>query len=133
MKDYIKFIVADGAPSAIGPYSQGVLAGDYLFVSGQIPVDPANPKVAAQNIEEATHRVLENILSIVDEAGGTKESIVKVTVFLSDMDDFARMNSVYAKFFGEHRPARAAVEVAKLPRELMIEMDAIAYIPRKTL
>jgi 2-iminobutanoate/2-iminopropanoate deaminase len=117
------------APSAIGPYSQGIRAGNLVFVSGQIAIDPATAKlIESKAIEDQTRRVLQNVLAIVRAAGGSTENIVKTTVFLRDMGEFAAMNAVYAEFFPLAPPARAPVEAARLPRDVSIEIDCIAVI-----
>jgi 2-iminobutanoate/2-iminopropanoate deaminase len=117
------------APSAIGPYSQAVRAGNLLFVSGQIPIDPATGAIIEdKTIEGQTRRVLQNLVAIVEAAGGSAQSIVKTTVFLKSMDDFAKMNAVYGGFFSSAAPARATVEAARLPRDVSVEIDCIAVI-----
>jgi 2-iminobutanoate/2-iminopropanoate deaminase len=117
------------APSAIGPYSQAVRAGNLVFVSGQIPIDPASGKIIDDNtIQAQTRRVLQNLTAIVMAAGGSLESIVKTTVYLRDMSEFAEMNAVYAEFFRMRPPARATIEAARLPRDVSIEIDCIAVI-----
>lgn len=116
------------APSAIGPYSQGVKVGNMLFVSGQIPVDPINNEIP-KTIEEQTKQSLENVKAILKEAGIDLSSVVKTTVFLTDLNDFVKMNEVYAMYFdGEIKPARAAVEVSRLPKDVKVEIEAIAII-----
>ena len=117
------------APYAIGPYSQGIRAGNLLFVSGQIPIDPSTGKlIESKTIQDQTRRVLQNIIAIITAAGGSVDSVVKTTVFLRDMDEFADMNAVYAEFFRLAPPARATVEAARLPRDVSIEIDCIAVI-----
>ena len=117
------------APSAIGPYSQGIRAGDLLFVSGQIPIDPATGQlIEDRDIQAQTRRVLQNIIAIVIADGGSADSIVKTTVFLRDMGDFAAMNAVYGEFFRLRPPARATIEAARLPRDVSVEIDCIALI-----
>ena len=117
------------APEAIGPYSQAVTAGDLVFCSGQIPLDPATMNLIGQTAAEQTAQVLTNLSEVLKAAGSGLEKVVKTTVFLSDMNDFAEMNEVYAKFFGDHKPARATVEVARLPKDVKVEIDCIAKIP----
>jgi len=119
------FVSTPHAPKAIGPYSQGVLSNNLLFVSGQIPFVPETMNVVGDTIESQTKQSLENVLAIVQAAGFEKEHIVKCTVYLKDMNQFNQMNQVYATFFGDHKPARAAVEVARLPRDVLVEIDAI--------
>jgi 2-iminobutanoate/2-iminopropanoate deaminase len=116
-------------PSAIGPYSQAIRAGNLLFVSGQVALDPSTGKfIEDKSIQAQTRRVLENLLAIVSAAGGSADNIVKTTVFLKSMNDFAEMNSVYAEFFPSSAPARATVEAARLPRDASIEIDCIAVL-----
>ena len=117
------------APSAIGPYSQAIRAGNLLFVSGQIPIDPSTGKLIDDTgIQAQTRRVLQNLIAIVTAAGGTSENIVRTTVFLKDMGEFADMNSVYAEFFQTAPPSRSTVQAARLPRDVSIEIDCIAVI-----
>lgn len=123
-----KVIATAQAPQAIGPYSQGVQARGWLFISGQIPIDPKTNKLTQGNISQQTERVLENIKSIIQSAGGNLEQITKTTVYLKDMNDFQAMNEVYARYFKEHPPARAAIEVNRLPKDVNIEIDAIATV-----
>lgn len=123
-----EIINTSNAPSAIGPYSQGVKVGNMLFVSGQIPVDPTNNEIP-KTIEEQTRQSLENVKAILKEAGIDLNSVVKTTVFLTDLNDFVKMNEVYAMYFdGEIKPARAAVEVSRLPKDVKVEIEAIAII-----
>ena len=122
----MKMIQTDNAPKAIGPYSQGVMANDTLYVSGQIPFVPSTMTLVGEDIQSQTKQSLENILGIVEAAGLKKENIVKCGVFLKDMNMFALMNEVYQSFFQDHKPARFAVEVARLPKDVLIEIDAIA-------
>lgn len=121
----MKPIHTNKAPKAIGPYSQGILAGNTLYVSGQIPVDLETGK-NIDDIYKATTKALEYILAIVNEAGLKKENIVKCCVFLKDLNDFAVMNQAYADFFKDHKPARVALEVSKLPKDVVVEIDCIA-------
>jgi 2-iminobutanoate/2-iminopropanoate deaminase len=117
------------APSAIGPYSQAIRAGNLLFVSGQIPIDPSTGQLIVDaSIQAQTRRVLQNALAIVAAAGGSAENIVRTTVFLKDMGEFADMNSVYAEFFPSSPPARSTVQAARLPRDVSVEIDCIAVI-----
>jgi len=117
------------APSAIGPYSQAIRAGNFLFVSGQISIDPSTGKlIDDKTIQGQTRRVLQNLIAIVEAAGGSAQNIVKTTVFLRDMADFAEMNAVYSTFFSASPPARSTVEAARLPRDVSIEIDCIAVI-----
>ena len=116
------------APEAIGPYSQAVVAGNLVFCSGQIPLDPATMNLIGQTAAEQTAQVLTNLSEVLKAADSGLEKVVKTTVFLSDMNDFAEMNEVYAKFFGDHKPARATVEVARLPKDVKVEIECIAKI-----
>src|ERR1700683_3778922 len=121
-------IVTDGAPAAIGPYAQGVRVGNLIFTAGQIPIDPATQQVISGGIAEQTKRVLENLKAILEEAGSSLDRVVKATVFLKDLNDFSAMNSVYADYLesdGE-APARTTVEVQRLPRNVLIEIELIA-------
>jgi 2-iminobutanoate/2-iminopropanoate deaminase len=122
-------ISTPNAPSAIGPYSQAISAGNLVFVSGQIPIDPSTGNlIDDKTIQGQTRRVLQNLIAIVEAAGGSAHNIVKTTVFLRDMSDFVEMNAVYATFFTASPPARATVEAARLPRDVSIEIDCIAVI-----
>jgi 2-iminobutanoate/2-iminopropanoate deaminase len=122
-------ISTPNAPSAIGPYSQAIRAGNLLFVSGQISIDPSTGNVIDdKTIQGQTRRVLLNLIAIVEAAGGSAQNIVKTTVFLRDMSDFAEMNAVYSTFFTASPPARATVEAARLPRDVSIEIDCVAVI-----
>jgi len=114
------------APAAIGPYSQAVIAGPFVFCSGQIPMDPATESLVSGGIEDQTRRVLENLHQVLEAAGSRMEDVVKTTVFLTDMGDFSAMNAVYAEYFTGTPPARAAVQVARLPKDARIEIEAVA-------
>lgn len=116
------------APAAIGPYSQAVKVGSLVFVSGQIPVDPATGEFAGTDIETQTHQSLKNLKAILEEAGSGLEKVVKTTVFLQDMNDFAAMNGVYAQYFKEPFPARAAVQVGRLPKDALVEIECVAEV-----
>lgn len=122
----MKTIQTENAPKAVGAYSQGVLVNNTLYVSGQIPFIPETMTLVSESIKDQTLQSLKNVLAIVEKAGMKKENIVKCTVFMTNMSDFPLMNEVYGNFFGEHKPARAAVEVRRLPKDVMIEIDAIA-------
>ncbi|HKF43140.1 MAG TPA: RidA family protein [Thermoanaerobaculia bacterium] len=122
----MKFLATDDAPKAIGPYSQAVVEGGFLFASGQIPLDPATGELVSGGIQSATTRVLDNIEAVLKSAGLGFSNVVKTTVFLIKAEDFPAMNSIYAARFGEHRPARSTVIVAALPKDAMVEMDVIA-------
>lgn len=122
-------IATDGAPAAIGPYSQGMRAGNLLFTAGQIPLDPATQQVVAGGIAEQTRRVLENLKAILEEGGSSLNRVVKATVYLKNMDDFAAMNTVYDAYLrceGEDPPARTTVEVSRLPKNVLVEIDVVA-------
>ena len=121
-----QIIVTDRAPRAIGPYSQAVRAGNLVFASGQIPIDPATGEFVAGGVAEQTEQVLRNLTSVFAAAGVELNQIVKTTVFLADMEDFAAMNEVYGRFFGEQPPARATEQAARLPRDAKVEIEAIA-------
>ena len=124
-----KIISTDQAPAAIGPYSQAVRAGDLLFVSGQIPADPATGEIVEPTIQAQAKRSLENLKAILEAAGASLDQVVKTTVFLKNMDDFGKVNVVYGKFFDEFKapyPARSCVEVARLPKDAGVEIEAIA-------
>ncbi|NOZ21750.1 MAG: RidA family protein [Planctomycetes bacterium] len=121
-----KIVSTDDAPGAIGPYSQAVMANGFVFLSGQIPLDPATGQIVEGGIADQTRRVLENLKAVVEAAGSGLDKVVKTTVYLSDMNNFAEMNGIYAEYLGDHRPARATVEVARLPKDVLIEIDMIA-------
>ncbi len=121
-----QIIATDRAPRAIGPYSQAVRAGNLVFASGQIPIDPATGEFVVGAVAEQTEQVLRNLAEVFEAAGVGLNQIVKTTVFLADMEDFAAMNEVYGRFFGEQPPARATVQAARLPRDAKVEIEAIA-------
>jgi len=125
MKQEVK---TDKAPKAIGPYSQGIIANGFVFASGQIPIIPATGVLNTGSIEDQTRQVLENVKAVLEAAGSTMADVVKATVFLQDMNDFAKMNEVYAKYFPTPYPARAAVQVARLPRDVKVEIEVVAVI-----
>jgi 2-iminobutanoate/2-iminopropanoate deaminase len=116
------------APAAIGPYSQAIRAGDFIFVSGQLGIDPATKQLVEGGIAAQAERALRNIAAILEAAGGTMEQVVKTTVLLQSMDDFSRLNEVYARYFSAEPPARAAYQVAKLPLGALVEIEAIAHL-----
>jgi 2-iminobutanoate/2-iminopropanoate deaminase len=118
----------DAAPRAIGPYSQAVAAGGFLFVSGQIPLDPATGQLVSGDFEAEVDRVLANVDAVLVAAGSGRERVVKATIFVTDLSLFGTLNERYGKYFGEHRPARAVVQVAALPRGARVEMEAVAVI-----
>ena len=121
-----KHVATNQAPKPIGPYSQGVIAGGLLFVSGQIPLDPATNKLVEGDIEVQTEQVLKNLLAILKEAKAGPENVVKTTVFLKDLADFPKMNEVYARYLGKEPPARSTIQAAALPRGVSVEIDVIA-------
>lgn len=117
----------ENAPKAIGPYSQGVLAGDLLFLSGQLPIDPATGEIVATDIEGQTKQSLTNVKAILESAGCTMDHVVKTTVFLKDINEFAKMNEVYKEFFHEgNYPARSAIQVAAIPKDAKVEIEVVA-------
>ena len=116
------------APAAIGPYAQAVRAGNLLFVSGQISLDPATGQMVAGDITLQTERVLKNLAAILEAAGSNLSRVLKTTVYLRDLEDFGKMNAVYSKFLGEDPPARATVQAARLPRDAAVEIDLIAEV-----
>lgn len=124
----LKVVHTDNAPAAVGPYSQAIIAGDFMYVSGQIPIDPKIGKVVEGGIKEQTKQCLDNAMAILEEAGVTYKNVVKTTVFMKDMNDFADMNGVYAEFFTDHKPARAAIEVARLPLDVQVEIQMFVYV-----
>ncbi len=119
-------VVTNDAPQAIGPYSQAMVTGNLVFCSGQVALDPNTMKIVGETITEQTNIVLQNLSGLLEAAGSSLGQVVKTTVYLKDMSEFAAMNEEYARHFGEHRPARAAVEVARLPLDVRVEIDAIA-------
>ena len=119
-------ISTPGAPAAIGPYAQAVRAGQFLFLSGQIPLDPATGQVVEGDVSVQTARVLDNLAAVLDAGGASFASVVRTTIFLADMNDFAAMNAVYAEYFDTTAPARSTIQVARLPRDVRIEIDVIA-------
>ncbi len=124
----LRQVQTDDAPQAIGPYSQAIVAGDLVYTAGQIALDPRTKEIVEGGIAEQTERVMNNLRAILDAAGASLGSVVKTTVFLSDMNDFAAMNEVYAQHFGAHKPARSTVQAAGLPRNVMVEIEAIARV-----
>ena len=120
-----EIVATERAPQAIGPYSQAVRAGNLIFASGQIPIDPATKEFVAGGVAEQTEQVLKNLKAVFAAAGVRMDQIVKTTVFLADMNDFTAMNEVYATYFAENPPARATIQAARLPRDAKVEIDAI--------
>ena len=123
-----KTISTERAPKAIGPYSQAVASQGFVFLSGQIPLDPATNQLIDGGIEEQTARVLENLKAVLEAANSSLDRVVKTTVFLKDMGEFAKMNEVYGRYFPTNPPARATVEAARLPRDVRVEIDCIASV-----
>jgi 2-iminobutanoate/2-iminopropanoate deaminase len=124
----LDFVSTSGAPKAIGPYSQAVIANGFLFTAGQVALDPTKGELVAGGIAEQTARAMENLRAILVQAGSDLSQVVKTTVFLVDMADFAPMNEVYARAFGNHRPARSTVAVAALPRGARVEIEVVATV-----
>lgn len=123
-----KIVATDKAPAAIGPYAQANIIGDLVITSGQIPIDPATGNLVEGDIEAQTKQVFKNLKAVLEAAGSGLDKIVKTTCFMDNMNDFAKMNEVYASFFSGDYPSRSAVEVAKLPKGALIEIEAIAYL-----
>lgn len=122
-----KEISTTAAPAAIGPYSQGIQLGNLVFSSGQIPVDPATGKIV-EGIEAQTRQVCENLQAVLKASGATLEDVLKTTVFIKDMNDFSRVNEIYGEYFSQPYPARSCVEVARLPKDVLVEIEAIAAV-----
>ena len=124
----LRTVQTDDAPQAIGPYSQAIVSGDMIYTAGQIPLDPRSKEIVDGGIAEQTDRVMQNLRAILEAAGASLGSVVKTTVFLSDMGDFAAMNEVYGRHFGGHKPARSTVQAARLPKDVKVEIEAIARL-----
>jgi 2-iminobutanoate/2-iminopropanoate deaminase len=124
----LKTIQTAEAPAAIGPYSQAVVAGGLVFTAGQIALDPETMEVAASDVAGQTEQVMKNLAAVLREAGAELASVVKTTVFLRDMNDFTAMNEVYGRHFGDHKPARSTVQAARLPRDVAVEIEAVAVV-----
>ena len=124
-------VSTEAAPAAIGPYSQAIRSGDLVFLSGQIPLDPATGDLVSGGIEEQTRRVMNNLGAVLAAAGASFENVVKTTIYLADLGDFAAVNGVYASYFGQPAPARATVQVAALPKGARVEIDATARVPSR--
>ena len=125
-----KIINTSKAPAAIGPYNQAIIANGFIFISGQIPLDPESGEIVSTDITGQSKQVLKNLDAILKEAGISVENIVKTTCFLANMDDFAAFNEVYASYFTVNQPARAAMEVSRLPKDVLVEIEAVAIIPQ---
>lgn len=124
----MRTISTDKAPKAIGPYSQGIATSGFLFLSGQVPLDPSTGQLVQGTVQEEVARVLDNLKGVLEAAGSGLQRVVRTTVYLTSLEDFAAMNEVYARYFGEHRPARSTVQVSALPRGARVEIDAIASV-----
>lgn len=122
----IEMVSTDNAPQAIGPYSQATKAGQLLFISGQLPINPSTNAIDVSDITEQTRQVLLNIKAILEQEGLGLENVARTTIYIKNMDDFSSVNEEYARFFGNHRPARSTVEVSRLPKDVLVEIDAIA-------
>lgn len=123
-----RIVQTDAAPAAIGPYSQAIMAGGFLFTAGQIPLDPVTKQVVEGDIVAQTRRVMENLQAVLAAAGASWKDVVKTTVFLQDLNDFPRMNEVYSEVMGDARPARSTVQVAGLPRGVKVEIELVAHL-----
>lgn len=123
-----EIVSTEMAPGAIGPYSQAIKANGMIFCSGQIPIDPSTGEFVEGGVAEQTEQVLKNLTAVLNEGGASLESVVKTTVFLADMNDFAAMNEVYGRYFDGNKPARATVQAARLPRDARVEIDCIAVV-----
>ena len=124
----LKPVHTPAAPAAIGPYSQAIVAGNLVFTAGQIPLEPATMQMVPGDVAAQTARVMENIQAVLEAAGASLQTVVRTTVFLTDMNDFNAMNEVYGRYFGDHKPARSTVQVAKLPKDARVEIDTVAVI-----
>lgn len=121
-------ISTEKAPGAIGPYSQAIKTGNMIFCSGQIPIDPATGEFVSQDVTEQTEQVFKNLTAVLEAAGASLDNVVKTTVFLADMGEFAAMNDVYSRYFADNKPARATVQAARLPRDARVEIECIAVV-----
>jgi len=124
----MQIISTPSAPAALGPYSQAIVAGGMIYCSGQIPIDPATNTIRAETIEDQTRQAITNLAHVLEAAGSGLDKVVKTTVFISDMNDFAALNAVYAELFGATKPARSCVQVARLPKDVKVEIEAIASL-----
>ena len=124
----VEIVATEKAPKALGPYSQAIKAGGFVWCSGQIPIDPAVNAVTATTIEGQTRQAITNLKNVLEAAGAGLDKVVKTTVFISDMNDFAALNAVYAELFGETKPARSCVQVARLPKDVKVEIEAVAAL-----
>ena len=126
---FMQVIQTPDAPAAIGPYSQGVVHGGFLYTAGQIALDPKSGEIVGETVAEQTEQVLRNLGAVLKAAGASFSAVLKTTVFLRDMNDFAAMNEVYGRYFADHRPARSTVQVARLPRDVAVEIELVAAVP----
>jgi len=124
----MKIISTGDAPAAVGPYSQAIRAGDFVFASGQIPLVPSTGLLVSENISEQTEQVMKNLSAVLKEAGGGLSTVTKCTIFLTDLSHFQTVNEIYAKHFGDHKPARSTIQVSALPRGASVEIEAIMYL-----
>ena len=124
----IETIFTEAAPKALGPYSQALKVNGFVYCSGQIPINPATGTVEAETIEDQTRQVIKNLAGVLEAAGTSLSAVVKTTVFIKDMNDFAALNGVYAEMFGESKPARSCVEAARLPKDVKVEIEAVAAV-----
>jgi 2-iminobutanoate/2-iminopropanoate deaminase len=124
----VRIIHTDSAPAAIGPYSQAIVAGNFLYTAGQIPLDPNTGQIVQGDVTVQTERVMRNLTAVLEAAGTSWANVVKTTVFLQDMADFPRVNEVYGRMIGDARPARSTVQVSALPRGVLVEIDAVALV-----
>jgi 2-iminobutanoate/2-iminopropanoate deaminase len=124
----IETVSSENAPKALGPYSQAIKAGNFVFCSGQIPINPATNSIEAVTIEDQTRQVITNLKNVLEASGSSLANVVKTTVFIKDMNDFVALNGVYAEMFGQTRPARSCVEVARLPKDVKVEIECIATV-----
>ena len=123
-----RVITTESAPAAIGPYSQAVVTGNLVFTSGQIPIDPASRTIVSGGIQEQTHQVMRNLAAVLDASGSSLAGVVRTTCFLKDLTEFAAFNEIYASYFEDEPPARSTVQAAKLPMDVLVEVDCIALI-----
>ena len=124
----MNIVSTPNAPAALGPYSQAIVANGMVYCSGQIPIDPATNTIHAETIEEQTRQAISNLKNVLEAAGSGLDKVVKTTVFISDMNDFAALNAVYAELFGGSKPARSCVQAARLPKDVKVEIEAIAAL-----
>jgi 2-iminobutanoate/2-iminopropanoate deaminase len=128
----VERVQTNTAPAAIGPYSQGIIAHGLVFTAGQIPLDPETMELVGEDVVAQTERVMRNLDGILRAAGASLSTVVKTTVFLADMNDFPAMNEVYGRHFGDHRPARSTVQAARLPRDVKVEIEAVAVVTHQS-